>query len=226
MKNEKQKILKSLIPAILFLVLLWTIKLGEILTNTEFTFLGILPRHASGLIGILTGPMIHGDLEHLMANSVPLFVLGGSLFYFYKEIALKTISLILIITGMSVWVGAREAYHIGASGIVYGLASFLFVSGIIRREPRLLAITMLVTFLYGSLVWGIFPDMFPEKNISYEGHFWGLISGAVLAVYFRKEGPQRRVYNWEIEEEHLMEEQEDIENENSVTINYIERKEE
>jgi len=226
MKNEKQKILKSLIPAILFLVLLWTIKLGEILTNTEFTFLGILPRHASGLIGILTGPMIHGDLEHLMANSVPLFVLGGSLFYFYKEIALKTISLILIITGMSVWVGAREAYHIGASGIVYGLASFLFVSGIIRREPRLLAITMLVTFLYGSLVWGIFPDMFPEKNISYEGHFWGLISGAVLAVYFRKEGPQRRVYDWEIEEEILNEEQKDIENENSVTINYIERKEE
>ncbi len=222
MNKEQQKILKSLVPAILFIVLLWVIKLGEILTDTELVFLGIYPRHFSGLIGIATGPLIHGDLEHLMANSIPLFVLGGSLFYFYKELAIKTTVMITLIAGLSVWIGAREAYHIGASGVVYGLAAFLFASGIIRREPRLLAITMLVAFLYGSMVWGIFPDLFPEKNISYEGHFWGLISGVVLAIYFRKEGPQRKVYEWEDEEDEFSQDvDEEDKNDNAISINYI-----
>jgi membrane associated rhomboid family serine protease len=207
--NEKQKIFKSLIPPFLFILLLWLIKVGEILTHTELTFLGIYPLRASGLLGILTSPLIHKDTDHLMANSIPLFVLGGSLFYFYREIALKVLALILLITGLSVWIGGREAYHIGASGVVYGLASFLFTSGIIRREPRLLAITMLVTFLYGSMVWGIFPDFFPERNISYEAHLWGLVSGILLAFYYKKEGPQRRKYDWELEEELELDDNED-----------------
>jgi membrane associated rhomboid family serine protease len=202
MSNEKKKILKSLFPPFLMVLLLSLIKTGEILTDTSLTTLGIYPRSLAGLKGILTGPLVHKDMEHLTANSIPLFVLGASLFYFYREIAVKVLVLILVITGLSVWIGAREAYHIGASGVVYGLAAFLFASGIIRREPRLLAITMLVTFLYGSLVWGIFPDFFPEKNISYEGHFWGLVSGLILAYYYRKEGPQRKKYEWEYEEEY------------------------
>jgi membrane associated rhomboid family serine protease len=201
MRDEKKKILKSLLPPFLLVLLLAVIKIGELLTHTELTSLGIYPRTLSGLVGIVTGPLVHKDLEHLTANSVPLFVLGASLFYFYRELAIRVLVLITLITGLSVWIGAREAYHIGASGVVYGLAAFLFASGIIRREPRLLAITLLVTFLYGSLVWGIFPDFFPEKNISYEGHFWGLISGLVLAAYYRHEGPQRKKYEWEYEEE-------------------------
>jgi membrane associated rhomboid family serine protease len=200
MKKDKHLLLKSLVPSLLFIVLIWLIKLGEILTQIDLTFLGVYPQKAYGLIGIVTAPLIHGDLEHLSANSIPLFVLGSSLFYFYREIALKVLTLILLITGFSVWAGGREAYHIGASGIVYGLASFLFISGVVRKEPRLLAITLLVAFLYGSLVWGIFPDFFPEKNISFEGHFWGLVSGGILAFYFRGEGPQRKIYDWEREE--------------------------
>lgn len=206
MSNEKRKLLYSLIPPSLFILLIWVIKLGEIITDSSIAFLGVYPLRTSGLPGIIFSPMLHGDLEHLMANTIPLFVLGGSLFYFYREIALKTVVLIVLITGLSVWIGAREAYHIGASGLVYGLAAFLFVSGIIRKEPRLLAITMLVAFLYGSLVWGIFPDFFPEENISFEGHLWGLVSGTVLAFYFKNEGPQKTRYKWEDEEE---EEQED-----------------
>lgn len=199
MHKEKQKILKSLVPPFLFILLIWLIKFGEILTDLRLTYLGVFPLKAYGLPGILTSPLIHGDIEHAMANSVPLFILGGSLFYFYKEIAIKTVVLIIFITGLSVWIGGREAYHIGASGLVYGLASFLFTSGIIRKEPKLLAITMLVTFLYGSLVWGIFPDFFPEKNISYEGHFWGLVTGVILAFFYKGEGPQRKKYEWEDE---------------------------
>jgi len=201
MNQEKKNILQSLFPPLLFVILLWVIKAGEIVTHTELGFLGIYPLKSTGLIGIITSPLIHSDFKHLFANSIPLLVLGGCLFYFYKEIAVKIFILIYLITGLCVWFGAREAYHVGASGVVYGLASFLFLSGIIRRDGRLLAITMLVTFLYGSLVWGVFPDFYPEKNISFESHFWGLIVGLILALYFRKLGPQRKKYDWEEEEE-------------------------
>jgi len=201
MNPEKRKIIQSLFLPFLFVILIWIIKLGEMATQTDLGFLGIYPRTFKGLFGIITTPLLHADLNHLFANSVPLLVLGGSLFYFYKELAIKTFLLIYFITGLSVWVGGREAYHIGASGVVYGLASFLFFSGIIRRDGKLLAITLLVTFLYGSMVWGIFPDFFPEKNISFESHFWGMVAGAILAWYFRKIGPQRTLYEWEEEDE-------------------------
>jgi len=201
MNPEKRKIIQSLFLPFLFVILIWIIKLGEMATQTDLGFLGIYPRSLQGLFGIITTPLLHADLKHLFANSVPLLVLGGSLFYFYKELAIKTFLLIYFITGLSVWVGGREAYHIGASGVVYGLAAFLFFSGIIRRDGKLLAITLLVAFLYGSMVWGIFPDFFPEKNISFESHFWGMVAGAILAWYFRKIGPQRTLYEWEEEDE-------------------------
>ena len=108
--------------------------------------------------------------------------------------------LIYFISGICVWLSGREAYHIGASGLVYGMAGFLFFSGILRRDSRLAAITMVIAFLYGSMVWGIFPDFFPGKNISFEGHLWGLAAGVIFAIYYRKQGPQRVKYSWELEE--------------------------
>jgi len=225
MANEKHNIIRSLIPPFLFIVLLWIIKLGEILTNTDLGFLGVYPRKLIGLPGIITSPLIHANLQHLFSNSIPLLVLGGCVLYFYKEIALKTLAMIYIIPGICVWLGAREAYHIGASGVVYGMAAFLFFSGIFRKDIRLLAITMLVTFLYGSMVWGIFPDFFPERNISYESHFWGLVIGTILAFYFRKEGPKRKKYNWEIEEEieqsQIIEEESSTDKPEEINIRYI-----
>jgi len=201
MNTEKKSLIYSLTYPLLFVFLLWIIKIAESLIHADFGFLGIYPLKPEGLLGIITAPLIHGDFKHLFSNSVPLIVLGGCLFYFYKELSVKTFILIYLITGIWVWFGARDAYHIGASGVVYGLASFLFFSGIIRRDMQLLAITLLVTFLYGSLVWGVIPDFFPEKNISWESHLMGLIAGFVLAVYFRKSGPQRKEYDWEEEEE-------------------------
>jgi membrane associated rhomboid family serine protease len=212
MQEERKKIIQSFYFPAALVVLLWVIKLGEILTHIDLGFLGVFPRKIEGTIGIITSPLIHSDLQHLFANSIPLFVLGSTLVYFYKEIAFRTFFLIYLLTGIAVWMGAREAFHIGASGIVYGLASFLFFSGIIRRDIRLLAITMLVTFLYGSMVWGVFPDFFPEKNISWESHLWGLIIGLILAFYYKKQGPQRKKYDWEYEEE---EEEEKSENDPS-----------
>lgn len=219
MIDDKRNIVKSLIPPALFILLIWIIKLGEILTHYDLIFLGVFPRTAHGLIGIFTSPLIHADFKHLMANSIPFFILGACLLYFYKGIAVKTFLLIYFVSGISVWLGARASYHVGASGVVYGLAAFLFFSGIVRKDNRLLPVTLLVAFLYGSIVWGIFPDFYPEENISYESHFWGLVTGTILAFYFKHEGPQRKKYTWEIEEEQEM--LQDPKQSEPIEINYI-----
>ncbi|MCD4746447.1 MAG: rhomboid family intramembrane serine protease [Bacteroidales bacterium] len=201
MGAEKRKLLHSLIFPVLFLLLTWLVKIVEVVFNIDFSKFGIYPLSVHGLTGIITSPLIHADFKHLFANSVPILVLSASLFYFYKKIAYKIFFLIYLLTGIWVWFGAREAYHIGASGLVYGLASFLFFSGIIRRDTKLMAITLLVAFLYGSMVWGVFPDFFPKRNISWESHLMGLIAGLILSIYYRKFGPQRKKYEWEDEED-------------------------
>lgn len=199
--TEKRKLFYSLFFPVIFLLVIWTVALVEYLTGSSFVPYGLYPRSWEGLPGIITSPLIHADFNHLFANSVPLFVLGASLFYFYRSIALRVFLLIWLFSNIWVWGMGREAYHIGASGLVYGLAAFLFVSGLIRKEPRLMAISMFVAFLYGSLIWGIFPELFPEKNISWEGHLMGMLAGVIFAIYFRRKGPQKRRYSWDFEEE-------------------------
>ncbi|OQX78182.1 MAG: hypothetical protein B6D64_07210 [Bacteroidetes bacterium 4484_276] len=200
--EEKQKFISSIIFPTLLVAAMWLVKVVELVLHTSFAPLGIMPLKTYGLIGIVTSPFIHGSIAHLSANSVPIWVLTSMLFYFYRPIAWKTFFLIYFMTGIWVWFWGRESYHIGASGVVYGLASFLFFSGIIRKDNRLLAITFLVAFLYGSLVWGIFPEIFPEKNISWESHLMGLLSGLVLALFYKGEGgPQPKKYSWDFEDD-------------------------
>lgn len=217
MNTEKRKLLLGIRYPLLLVAILWSIKLGEIASGFSLSFLGVFPLRPSGLIGIITAPLIHGDINHLFANSIPLFILGSCLMFFYKEIAFKVFFLIYFLTSFCVWLGATEAYHIGASGVVYGLASFLFLSGILRKDVRLMAITLFVSFLYGSMIWGIFPEFFPEKNVSTESHFWGLMIGFVLSFYYRKQGPKKKKYDWEYEEDE--EELADIP-ESNLTITY------
>lgn len=201
MRAEEKAMLKSFFVPGIFLLLMWLVKMAEWMFDFPLTFLGIHPLHWDGLPGILLSPFIHGDWKHLTANSVPILVLGAALYYFYRNMATKILFLILFMTGVWVWLGARESYHIGASGVIYGLSTFLLLSGFIRKETRLMALSLVVAFLYGSFVWGIFPQFFPEKNISWEGHLSGMIAGVVLAVFYRNEGPQRKKYSWELEEQ-------------------------
>jgi len=193
---RKKLLLSILIPGI-FVLLMWLAKSVELLFELDLTSLGIYPLKLNGLPGILFSPFIHSDLRHLFNNSLPLFLLSVALFFFYSEVALKVFTWTYLVTGMLVWLGGREAWHIGASGIVYGLASFLFFSGIIRRYYRLVALSLLVVFLYGEMVWGIFPDVY--QNVSWESHMLGVFAGIVLAVLYRKEGPQMPVKEWEEE---------------------------
>jgi membrane associated rhomboid family serine protease len=195
----RKKFFLSLIIPGTFVFLMWLVKICEVLFEIDFSGLGIYPLSLQGIPGIIFSPFIHADFTHLLNNSLPLLLLSVALFYFYSEIALKVFSWTYLLTGVLVWFGGREAWHIGASGLVYGLASFLFFSGIIRKYFRLIALSLLVVFLYGEMVWGLFPGIY--RNISWESHMLGFFSGIVLAVWYRKEGPQMPVYEWMDEEE-------------------------
>ena len=195
----RKKLLLSMIIPGMFIFFMWLVKIIEVLFEIDLSGFGIYPLSAKGLQGIFFSPFIHGDFKHLFNNSLPLFFLSVALFYFYTEVALKVFIWTYFLTGLLVWIAGRESWHIGASGLVYGLASFLFFSGIIRRYFRLIALSLLIVFLYGSMVWGIFPGIY--KNVSWESHMLGFFSGVVLSVWYRKEGPQRPVYEWMAEEE-------------------------
>jgi membrane associated rhomboid family serine protease len=202
MHDDQRRILHSMIYPSLFVIVIWLVKIAEILFHTDLTMYGLQPLKWRGLIGIVTSPLLHVSFSHLWANTIPLFVLGSFLFYFYRQLAWRIILLTWFLTGLWVWFLARgDAVHVGASGIIYGMASFLFFSGIIRRDARLMVLTLLVTFLYGGLIWGIFPKFFPNEHISWESHMMGLLAGLVLAVYYRNAGPKRKIYDWENEDD-------------------------
>jgi membrane associated rhomboid family serine protease len=177
-------------------MLLWVIYLITYLFEIPTFKLGILPRNFSGLVGIFTSPLIHGGFSHLVSNSTPLIFMGLGIFYFYPKVAYKVFTVIYFGTGILVWIFAREVYHIGASGIIYGFASFLFFSGIFRKDNRSIALALVVIFLYGGLIWGVLPV---EKGVSWESHLFGAIVGVITAFIFRKIDPPKR-YEWEDEE--------------------------
>jgi membrane associated rhomboid family serine protease len=185
-QTEKKRAWLSLIFPLSFVILLWIIKGIEIYTGSNFAEYGLVPLSARGLIGIFTGPLIHANVEHLLYNSLPLLLLGWAIFYFYKEVAIKVFLLSYFMSQLWLWFFARNGCHIGASGLIYAYASFLFVSGIIRKNRGLMAISLLVIFAYGGMIWGIFPI---EALISWEGHLMGLIAGIIIAIYYKNYGP-------------------------------------
>lgn len=185
----------------LIVVLMWIPFLIEIVFQTDLGWLGIFPRDYSGLKGILFAPFIHGDINHLASNSLPMIVLGGLTYTFYRPIFYKSHFFIALVGGLIVWLIGRESYHIGASGIIYGLASMLFFGGMFRKSYRLVAVSLLVVFLYGSMIWGVLPI---KDEISWESHLAGGIVGLALAVYYRKwVFVERKVYNWSSDEEDI-----------------------
>jgi membrane associated rhomboid family serine protease len=207
---RKRLLLSMIIPGI-FVLVMWLVKIFELLFGVDLTGLGIYPLTIRGLPGILFSPFIHAGFRHLFSNSLPFFFLATALFYFYREVALRVLVWTYFLTGLMVWLWGREAWHIGASGLVYGLASFLFFSGIIRKYFRLIALSLLIVFLYGSMVWGIFPGVY--KDVSWESHMLGFVSGVILAIRFRKEGPQAPVYEWMDEDDTAIDESDEDEDE-------------
>lgn len=195
--------LEAIAYPIILLALMWLIFWADkLFPEFQFYQLGIRPKEIESLKGILLMPLIHSPrgFEHIVNNSVPIVVLLGALIFYYREIAGRVFLFTWIFTGIGVWLFAENtnSYHIGMSGIIYALAGFLFVSGVLRRYLPLQAISLFVVFVYGSLIWGIFPM---KPQVSWEGHLSGLIVGVVLAVIYRKLGPQRPKFLYEIEKE-------------------------
>lgn len=164
------------------LILMWLIYLTQLISGVDFGFLGIHPRDTHALLGILTAPLVHGNWEHLLSNSLPLLILGVILFVSYQRIAILVWCGIYFFTGLLVWLFARDSFHIGASGIIYGLASFLFFNGFFRMDIKAIAIASGVAIFYGGMVWGVLP-IYP--GVSWESHLFGGITGAVMAYIFR-----------------------------------------
>ncbi len=201
---EKRIFFHSLLFSGVFVIAFWIVEIIKHATGISFVRFGVYPHHLKGLPGIIFSPFIHANFDHLISNSIPFFILLFVLVYFYRRISYRIFFLLYIFSGISVWLAGREAWHIGASGVVYAMAAFHLVSGIIRNDIRLLTLSVLVVFLYGGLIWGLFPI---NPEVSWEGHLWGSISGVILALYYRKYIIRRDKFEWEEEEEESLSEQ-------------------
>ena len=186
-----------LMAPLIAVLAIWSIYWCELLLKVNFNDYGIYPRTMAGLRGIVFGPLIHGSLSHLFNNTLPLAFLLASLFYFYRNIAWRILGWGILLTGLITWAIARPSYHIGASGVIYLLASFVFFKGIFTRHYRLVAVSLVVVFLYGGMVWYIFPV---KEGMSWEGHLAGSISGLILASVFKVRVMETRKFDWEKED--------------------------
>ncbi|MCL2131209.1 MAG: rhomboid family intramembrane serine protease [Lentimicrobiaceae bacterium] len=193
MKEEKREIIVALIYPLAFVALLWVVYFIGNTVEFDLALLGIHPLDVKSLTGILTAPLIHLDFDHISGNSLSFIVIGFGLCFLYKRRAFPIFLFIYIASGLWGWFFARGGYHIGASGLIYGMFFFLITSALIKREKRTIAFSLLITFLYGAIVWGFFPVFFPNKNISWEIHTTGAIAGIIAAFYFREDGPQKEI---------------------------------
>jgi membrane associated rhomboid family serine protease len=200
LQADSRRLRQSFHRALAFTGLLWAVKAVEVMFHLDLVQFGVYPRHASGLTGVLFAPLIHASWSHLVANSLPVVILGTALFYGYPRSAIRVLPLVWLGSGLGVWLFAREAYHVGASGLTTGALFFLLVIGILRWDRRAIVIAMIVFFLYGGMIWGILPS---KPDISFESHLSGALTGIVLAIGLKNldPPPAEKKYSWEDEVE-------------------------
>ncbi len=191
---EAKSLKSSVIIPLGWVIVMWGVHLWSHFTNSVFSKYGIYPRTLSGLKGVLFSPFIHGDWSHLINNTYPMLFLGTGLFMFYRRAAYQVLLFGTVLTGLWVWAGARESFHIGASGVVYVLAAFVFFSGVFTRNKRMMGLSLITVFIYGSMIWGVFPL---KDGVSWESHLFGGIAGLLLAFIYRQEGPVKKKYSWD-----------------------------
>ena len=179
-----------------FVTLLWLIHITSALFGLELVRFGVYPGLLPGLMGILFAPLIHGSFAHIFTNTLPLLVMGTAMLLGYPRSSKFVFPVIYFGVGLLVWIFGRESFHVGASGINFGLLAFIFVIGALRWDKKAIALSCLVFFMYGSMIWGIFPT---EPGVSFESHFFGATIGALCAIIFRNvdaKPPEKR-YDWE-----------------------------
>ncbi len=182
-----------------FVGLVWLMFGLQQLIGPQMTALGLRPRDPAGLLGLVTTPLLHGSFSHLLSNSLPLFVGGVAMLFLYPNSSLRVLPALYLGSAALAWTFARPSIHIGASGLVYGMLTYVFVAGILRRDLRSVGVSLMVWFFYGSMVWGVFPL---APRMSWELHASGLVLGLVLAfVYRRWDRPPIKRYDWEDEDD-------------------------
>lgn len=197
-KSDKILLLTASFFTGIFLIVIWGVFLFDHPLGYEWHAYGLKPRRAEGLIGIVTMHFLHGGLDHIGSNSLSFALLNTILFFFYRQIALRVIIFVALVGGVMLWFWGGDGNHIGASLIIYGISSFLFFSGLFRPDERMLRVALFVAFYYGGIVWLILPI---DPTISWEGHASGALVGIIMAWVYRGRGPQRKRYQWEIDEE-------------------------
>jgi membrane associated rhomboid family serine protease len=197
---DARRLRRCFSATLLFTAVLWLVKLVEVLFNLELGHLGVYPRTLPGLVGIVFAPLVHGSLLHLFHNTLPVMILGTALLYGYPRSARVVIPVVYFGTGIAVWLFARSAWHIGASGLTFGVMFFIFTIGILRWDTRSIALAMVVFLLYGGMIWGVVPG---DPSVSFESHLAGAVLGVILAFALKDRDPPSpaRHYSWEDEEE-------------------------
>jgi membrane associated rhomboid family serine protease len=175
---------ESIFITALFLGLILVIHVIKLMGWVETTSWGVYPREVWGMQGILLGPLVHGSVKHLLSNATPLLVTLFILHYFYRKVAMRSLLMIWVFTGTVVWLLANSAWHIGASGVVYGLVSFIFWTGVFRKNKKSVVLAMIMLILYSGMFEGILPN---EPGISWESHLYGSIVGIFTAWWFKSE---------------------------------------
>ena len=212
---EKKRVRLAMIPSLLFVALVWLAFIIDhsAIFGSRMSTLGIFPGVLKGLLGIFFSPFLHSSFSHLWSNTLPLLIQIWLLFYFYRNIAFPAFIYLWLLSGVFTWILGRSSYHIGASGLVFALLFYLFFSGILRRYTPLIAVSLVVAFIYGSTIWSMLPIAeLVDVSISWEGHLSGAISDLIIAVVFRKQGPQRPAKIWiEDDEEDDVDEESEVE---------------
>ena len=195
---EKIKVIKSLIISFAFVFLLYAIRISESILDLNLTEFGVLPHETIGLRGILLAPLIHSDFLHLFSNSIPLLVSMFFLFYAYPRSAVYVFLIVYLVSGTGVWFLGREAYHIGASGLLLGFIAFLFCMGVLRKEKKSIGISLIIVFLYGGTICGLLPT---DPSVSFESHLFGFTAGVLCALIFKNKDEYTEKYDWEEEDD-------------------------
>ncbi len=203
-KNFSAKLWDSIVLPFYFIAVIWVVQLIQVIFNADFAGLGIRPLLQSGLKGILFSPLIHANWGHLLANTFPFFVLSAIVIFFYRRIAVPSFIIIYALSGFITWLLPFQlAYHIGASGVIYGLWAFILCMGIFRRNLKSIALSLIVLFYFGSMIAGIVPG---QESISWQGHLAGLLAGVFTAFWYKEtieKDEEKRQYSWEQESQQL-----------------------
>lgn len=197
-KSDRIHLLTAAFFTGVFLLVIWIVFVFDHPLSFNWREYGLKPRRVEGLVGIFSMHFLHGGLDHIASNSLSFALLNTIMFFFYRQIAFKVFVFVALLGGVMLWFWGGDGNHIGASLIIYGISSFLFFSGLFRSDERMLRVALFVAFYYGGIVWALLPI---DPTVSWEGHLSGAVVGIVMAWIYRGQGPRRKIYQWEIEEE-------------------------